>query len=203
MLGKNTLKFVTLCAVLMVSSTFGAQSVQARLVVPQTIPFAPESSQMRMGSRQFPPFGHVVFCRENPAHCQARGASRDIALTQERWRQLTRVNQRVNRSITARHDPRTARGADQWSLAPRYGDCEDYALTKRAQLLRMGWPSSSLLIATASVPRVGQHAVLIVRTQAGDYVLDNLKSEIKAWEDTNYDWRSMQSPQNPRNWYSV
>ena len=37
--------------------------------------------------------------------------------------------------------------ADYWTLpTDGKGDCEDYALLKRHELIRLGWPSSALLM---------------------------------------------------------
>ncbi|MEM6382827.1 MAG: transglutaminase-like cysteine peptidase [Pseudomonadota bacterium] len=176
---------------------------QARVVLPQAVPMPPASSEMRLGRNTLAPFAHVRFCQVNRSQCAVRGAAERVELTADRWQQLRRVNASVNRSIRPRHDRRAGAIGDHWAISPAYGDCEDYALTKRAHLLRMGWPSYALLIATADVRGFGHHAVLVVRTSSGDYVLDNLTGQIKPWRSTGYRWDKMQSPTNPRHWLQV
>lgn len=49
--------------------------------------------------------------------------------------------------------------------APRYGDCEDYALTKKDRLVAQGWDPKRLVVALASMPDhrgMVRHAVLAV-----------------------------------------
>jgi predicted transglutaminase-like cysteine proteinase len=47
------------------------------------------------------------------------------------------------------------------------------------------------------------HAVLIVSTDQGDYVLDNLSPWIKGWQDVNYTWIERQVPGQPLRWANV
>jgi len=54
-------------------------------------------------------------------------------------------------------------------------------VTKRSQLIDKGWPATALLIAMARVPSGEMHAVLVVVTDKGELVLDNLRSEIVSW----------------------
>lgn len=190
------------CAAGLFALGLSVQSADAMMALPKKLNI-PTSTAMSTGPKTLAPFAHVRFCKSNPAQCSVSGGRRSVAMTDEKWRQLSRVNSIVNRAIRPVHDRKIGALADHWTLNPRAGDCEDYALTKRAKLLRMGWPSSSLLIATAYAPRVGHHAVLVVRTNKGDYVLDNLRRQIKPWRKTGYRWHKMQSPKNPRYWVKV
>ena len=108
---------------------------------------------------------------------------------------------RVNREVNGAIRPKVESGkTDVWKIGGSSGDCEDYALTKRAALLRKGFPSSSLLMTSVVTRRGESHAVLMVRTDRGDFVLDNLNSLVKPWSATGYRFISMQSPDNPRMW---
>jgi predicted transglutaminase-like cysteine proteinase len=119
-----------------------------------------------------PPVGYQIFCLQNPAECGASGASVAAISVDD----LARINRAVNASIVARNDP----GADVWTVNPTAGDCEDYALTKRHLLRRAGVPTAAMSIGITRA--LGQdHAVLIVRTNAGAFVLDNLTNELRPY----------------------
>jgi predicted transglutaminase-like cysteine proteinase len=47
------------------------------------------------------------------------------------------------------------------------------------------------------------HAVLTVRTDKGDYVLDNQIEKILLWSDTGYRFVKRQSQSNPNVWVSL
>jgi hypothetical protein len=88
-------------------------------------------------------------------------------------------------------------------ISPASGDCNDYAVTKRHELIKRGWPGQSLLLAEV-VTRWGEHhLVLVVRTEGADLVLDSLSPQIRAWSTTGYRWVRIQSPENPVYWASV
>jgi predicted transglutaminase-like cysteine proteinase len=89
---------------------------------------------------------------------------------------LKRINLRVNASIRPKYD---APGTDVWTVNATSGDCEEYALAKRAALIKAGFSPSSLRIAYVKTRSGEGHAVLIVRSNKGDLVLDNLTSAIR------------------------
>ncbi len=167
-----------------------------------------QSSTMKGGASTFPPLGHRELCNRHASQCRfvaGRTSTRKgaIILTGARWQQLKQVNYRINRKIIARSDRRTYKKLDFWSLSGRYGDCEDYALRKRQALLKQGWPSSALLLTTARDHLKRPHAVLVVKTNKGDYVLDNLNSSVKPWRSVPYQWLKQQSQGNPGRWVSL
>ena len=79
----------------------------------------------------------------------------------------------------------------------------DYAVSKRHDLLRRGWPSRVLLLGEVVVSSGEHHLVLLVRTRSGDLVLDNLTSQIKPWSRTSYRWVRVQSPGRDGLWATV
>jgi predicted transglutaminase-like cysteine proteinase len=151
------------------------------------------------------PMAHTRFCMQYPADCEAQGGDfrrRNIALTQERWNELTTVNREVNRDIR----PQRNEGGlltEEWLVAPRAGDCNDYAVTKRHELLARGWPSHSLLLSEVVVASGEHHLVVIVRTKDVDLVLDNLNANVRPISMTRYQWVRVESPSNPRYWSTV
>ncbi|SCB61635.1 Predicted transglutaminase-like cysteine proteinase [Rhizobium aethiopicum] len=154
-------------------------------------------------SKIIPPFAQVLFCAQNPAECRDNNGSAVVALTDEEMLQLKNVNSAVNRTIVGRSDPRNELNGDVWKVNVRSGDCEDFALTKRSRLIAMGWSSRALRIATAYTPSGEGHAVLVVRTDKGDLVLDNRQSSIKNWRDTDLRWDKIQSGTDPYVWYRL
>jgi predicted transglutaminase-like cysteine proteinase len=139
------------------------------------------------------PLAMRYFCAEHPAQCRAGGVS-EVAMTSDLMTLLKSVNVQVNRSIRPRRD-----NSDTWSLAPDAGDCEDYVITKRAHLVQAGVPAGSLRIAFTHTRRGEPHAVLVVRSNEGDFVLDNLNNSVKSLQVSGYRIRSMSSS-DPKRW---
>jgi predicted transglutaminase-like cysteine proteinase len=92
---------------------------------------------------------------------------------------------------------------ERWSYPDDgYGDCEDYALLKRRMLIESGWPREALLLTVVRGEGEG-HAVLTVTTDKGDYVLDNLNSDVLLWSNTGYRFIKRQSQYDPNVWVSL
>ncbi|WP_347310164.1 transglutaminase-like cysteine peptidase [Defluviimonas sp. SAOS-178_SWC] len=114
------------------------------------------------------------------------------------------VNAAVNAKVREVSDRRQYGREDVWALpTARGGDCEDFALAKKKQLIEAGVPPTSLLIATVLDRRRNPHAVLVLRTATGDYVLDNLTNRILPWQETGYSFLRMQNPKAPRLWDAI
>ena len=108
------------------------------------------------------------------------------------------VNDRINAFMRYQTDQVIWGVEERWvrpiaQYRSRFGDCEDFALEKRSALLEAGVPADRLRMAVAWSERTGLHAVLLVRTGDGDFVLDNADADIRRVDDTDYDWRSVQS----------
>lgn len=141
------------------------------------------------------PLGYSLMCLEHPEQCQGGGASK-VKATSSVMATLKRVNTHVNRTIKPKHD---ASGTDSWTINASTGDCEDYVLAKRAALIRAGIPASSLRIAYVKSKRGVGHAILVVKTNGKDLVLDNLTATIKPLSQTGYRIISI-SGANPQKW---
>lgn len=194
--------FGGLCVFLIFITTTSLHASQVHIPKNKLLPSA---NYMPEGARTFSPLGHIEFCNKHPGECIAHPGSRAdgrFHLNGKTWKELVQVNSRINSSLRSRSDYRSHGRLDVWSLASRYGDCEDYVLLKRRLLMKKGWPSSALIIATAKDHLNRPHAVLVARTDRGDFVLDNLNSKVRAWNKVRYTWNKRQSSQNPRVWVS-
>lgn len=140
-----------------------------------------------------PPVGYTIFCMRNPFECRPSQAVR-IERNAANWSLINRVNKAVNASIRSVADK-----TEQWSINPSAGDCEDYALTKRSRLIRSGLPAGALRMADVTTSQGARHAVLVVKTTSGDYVLDNLRGSIILRESTGYRFNGVASA-NPMKW---
>jgi predicted transglutaminase-like cysteine proteinase len=153
------------------------------------------------------PMAHVMFCQSNPEDCRnvrrTRWGRAPVQMTAKRNNELRAINMMVNASITPRNDSPTAWGGDVWSLSPKAGDCDDYAVTKRHQLIAMGWPERSLHLAVTYTAYGEGHMVLVVRTSTGDMVLDNRVNAVRKWDKTGLKWKMLQASIDPRRWYQL
>ena len=148
---------------------------------------------------------YVEFCNEMPKECIASASEpRDVVLTAKAWKDLVRVNKWVNDSITPVTD------MDHWGVVEKWsypddgkGDCEDYVLLKRRMLMQAGWPREALLITVVRDKKGDGHAVLTVKTDKGDFILDNQEEQVLLWSDTGYRFVKRQSQSNPNNWVSL
>lgn len=164
-----------------------------------------DDSYLPTGSITRPPSGYVSFCHRLPGECQfpAEGADR-VALTFERWEELSAVNDEFNLAIRPATDDALFGRVEFWTYPDTgAGDCEDYALAKRRALIERGWPPRALRFGVAVSPATGRHAVLVVRTDKGDFVLDNLTPFIVSWRASRYEWVSLQSGADPLMWLSA
>ena len=153
-----------------------------------------------------PPIGYVNFCHQHKADCRPSGQFADrIQLTAAKFRALDKVNRSVNTSIAPVTDMQLYGKVEYWTYPDKRkeGDCEDYVLLKRRILMERGWPESTLLITVVRDENNEGHAVLTVRTDRGDLVLDNKQREIRAWADTPYTYVKQQSARNPLVWISL
>jgi predicted transglutaminase-like cysteine proteinase len=92
---------------------------------------------------------------------------------------------------------------DHWGFPnDGQGDCEDFQLLKRRMLVDGGLPRRAMRM-TVVIDELGEgHAVLVLRTNQGDYVLDNKTSAILPWEKTGYVFVKRES-QHAQGWVSL
>ena len=172
--------------------------VDTTTAVDSTLAFMPTG---RLTSQ---PIGHYEFCNELPSECSIRSATADpVLLDEAAWLALQMVNNDVNNTIMPATDREIFGVEERWVYPLLWGDCEDYVLLKRRMLAESGWPLSSLLITVVLQSNGEGHAVLTVRTDHGDLILDNLVSDIRVWNETNYLFVKRQSERDSGGWISI
>ncbi len=167
------------------------------------------SSQASTSQDTLPPIGWVQLCRDyakdrrQPCNNQNLQAL-DVKLDEVAWKEMQRVNSAVNREIEAVTDMEHWGVVDKWDFPDdKKGDCEDYVLEKRERLMKIGFPRQALLITVVRDHDGEGHAILTVKTDKGDYILDNMNSKILPWTTTGYKFIKRQSQENPNRWVSL
>ena len=150
------------------------------------------------------PVGHLEFCQSNPAECRSYDRVVPATILDNRnWQQLVSVNAYYNRNVVPVTDQDLYQVAEFWTYPNGYGDCEDFALAKRRDLINAGWHPSTLMIAVVKEANGNGHAVLLARTDRGDLVLDNQDGTIRVWSETPYKFIKRQSQAHAGQWVDM
>ncbi|MGJ8527731.1 transglutaminase-like cysteine peptidase [Maritalea sp.] len=150
------------------------------------------------------PMGHAQFCKSHPIECKqnAKLVSYET-LTQGKWQKLLDVNAKFNAEIQPINDIDLYQTVEFWTYPKGFGDCEDYVLAKRKALIQAGWAPSTLLVTVVKQKSGEGHAVLTVRTDRGDLILDNQNGLIKVWSETPYSYIKRQSQVHAGRWMEL
>ena len=76
-------------------------------------------------------------------------------------------------------------------------------LLKRKMLIDAGWPREALLITVVRDKKGEGHAVLTVKSDKGEFILDNQNESVVAWTETGYRFVKRQSQGDPNVWVSL
>ena len=151
------------------------------------------------------PFGWVDFCKRYAGECNTEDMPVvDVNLTAKSMKELERINKWVNVNIEPVSDMSHWSAVDQWDFpTDGKGDCEDYALLKRKMLIEEGFPRQALLMTVVKDEKGEGHAILTVKTNRGEFILDNQESRILPWNQSSYKFVKRQSQENPNIWVQV
>ena len=190
-----------------IGSVFGVSArVEAQEFAALGVETAKRAPQyMRVFGNAQPPYGFVRFCDKQPDECvSTANDDQRLQATPERLSELDEINRTINHEVEPATDLEVYGVNELWTLpkASR-GDCEDFALLKRQELLRRGWPSNALLMTVVRDEKNEGHAVLTARLSTGDYVLDNKVEQVKMWNQTPYHFVMRQSYLDPKVWVSL
>jgi predicted transglutaminase-like cysteine proteinase len=159
---------------------------------------------MSTGERTSQPIGHYEFCERYPAECKIVSRNTNVLkLTPKLWQQIIAVNDSVNTRIKPATDMEVWGREEYWEYPVTAGDCDDYMLEKQRELMALGIPANTLLFTVVRQPNGDGHAVLTVRTDRGDFILDNLDERVLAWNKTDYTYLKRQSTANSGSWVSI
>ena len=162
-------------------------------------------ASMATGGITSQPIGHYEFCQRLPQECSTRLTDRGgMIVTDDSWRRIVQVNVAVNKAVQPMSDFDIYGKDEYWAYPDQgVGDCEDYVLEKRRQLAAGGISLSNLLITVLRKPDGEGHAVLTVRTDRGDFILDNLNDEVKPWYKTGYRFLKRQAETHTGRWVTL
>lgn len=197
------ISLVIICTAALAASAGNAAAGKRKLAYgyaqPEPTPYA------TVGATTRAPIGWIEFCVENQSECQIRHIPpRDVAFTPKAWADMIRVNDWVNETIKPVTDLEHWGLVERWSYPDDgYGDCEDYVLLKRRMLIRAGWPRSALLITVVRDKKGDGHAVLTVKTNRGEFILDNQEAKVLPWAKTGYRFVKRQSQSDPNTWVTL
>ncbi|MEP3045767.1 MAG: transglutaminase-like cysteine peptidase [Roseibium sp.] len=160
---------------------------------------------MNMNTAVKAPIGHKQFCSDYAWACPKEHYEPVVVkLTEDLWQQLIAVNAEVNRRVRPMTDDELFGTVEHWAYPVNgYGDCEEYVLEKQRVLSEAGWPKSALLITVAKDVQNSGHAVLTVRTDHGDMILDNQIEAVLPWYSTPYRYIKRQSARSPVKWTGI
>ena len=193
----------TIAALSLLGAVFTSGAQAAFIGAPMNL--RTQLDHIRFETPTLAPMAHTRFCMEYPKECRTqkivfRGSR--VKLNPQRVADLVAVNAQVNATIKPERNVSGIAG-ERWIVSPSFGDCNDYAVTKRHELIARGWPARSLLLAEVVTNWGEHHLVVVVRTKTADLVIDNLNANIKPWTRTNYRWVRIQMPSNPMFWAKV
>ena len=171
----------------------------------QAMPVGLHPTYVSVGRGTNAPIGWIEFCIEYKPECKTRPSiPRDVVLTSKAWSDMIKVDLWVNQTIKPMTDMEHWGVVERWNYPDDgYGDCEDYVLLKRRMLIRAGWPREALLITVVRDQHDEGHAVLTVKTNRGEFILDNQTDRVLPWNRTGYLFVKRQSQSDPNTWVAL
>ena len=164
------------------------------------------ASYAAVGDTTRTPYGWADLCGRQPQECTVDVLSpSDLHLNNKTWALLVSVNARVNADIepVSNYD-HWGTMLDHWDYpTDGKGDCKIYALWKRKLLIDLGFPRQALLMTIVRDLEGNGHTVLTVKTDQGEFILDNMTGDIRSWDATGYKFIKRQSQSDPNVWVTV
>jgi predicted transglutaminase-like cysteine proteinase len=160
----------------------------------------PAATEMPTGATTSQPIGAMLFCAAHAVECADKAPTTTrVEMSDQRLEQLRAVQHEVNNRINPTGAVEVA-----WHYAANgRGTCVQYAMEKRRQLIALGWPASSLQLATVTTRQGEGHLVLVAATTQGELVLDNLRHDITPWQVLPYRWIARQQGASLAQWVSI
>jgi predicted transglutaminase-like cysteine proteinase len=190
--------------VIAMAALLQATSARALMQYPQ-VPANEDTNYIAVGGPALAPIGWVKFCKNHKLECNTTPSrSRDMVLTPKAWSDMVTVNKQANHNIIPITSLAHWGEDDHWAYPEDgKGDCVAYVLLKRRMLMQVGWPREALLITAVRDKKGDGHAVLTVKTNHGEFILDNKTAEILSWDRTGYRFLKRQSQSDPNWWVAL
>jgi predicted transglutaminase-like cysteine proteinase len=146
----------------------------------------------------------TAFCKKHPSECAVnRSEAATVSLTPETWVLIKAVNTRINREIIPVTDQEHWGSEDRWDFPDDgKGDCEDIQILKRRILAEAGLPRRAMRMAVVVDEDGAGHAVLLLLTDRGDFVLDNKTDGVLLWQQTAYTFVKREGTESAK-WVSL
>ncbi len=165
--------------------------VQQHIFAIESVPETINSDTLNLEVRKVKEFRpeYEEFCSRWPMECNF--SQKEIfkkSSKTETLKALNTINRLVNTSVFFSLDEINYDKEEAWTLPTNgYGDCEDNALQKRLLLKLIEIPKGAMSMATAfHRDKFYAHAILLVETQFGTYVLDQDSDQVLLWHETPY-----------------
>lgn len=114
------------------------------------------------------PIAFSIYCMDHLDECPTKGP-RFVRYSAPLMQLVSKVQTQVNGAIIPRRET-----VDVWSADVSSGDCDDYVMTKRRRLIQAGVPATAMRVVVSRRSGEG-HVVLVLRTDKGEIILDNLR----------------------------
>ena len=166
----------------------------------------PRATFAPVGSETTIPYGWVDFCTRHAEECALGKLNPvDVHMTKKVWKSINEINAFANGAIEPISNlDHWGTTLDHWDYpVDGKGDCKIYALFKRKLLIERGFPRQALLMTIVRDLNGEGHAVLTIRTDRGDFVLDNLSEDVRPWNATGYQFFKRQAQDDPNVWLSL
>lgn len=130
-----------------------------------------------------------------------------IKLTQEIWNKMVQINNHWNNKIFYKKDIQKHNKSDYWDSIEDIkkdctGDCEEFAMIKQHALKKEGI-ESDIALCWVDPHHRKYHAVCVVDTDKGTFILDNRYHDVYSYEESikrGYTWHKRQKN---KFWYVV
>lgn len=147
-----------------------------------------------------PPIGYIVYCSNSQSiDCgfESRNEIKDIDVLK-----INAVNLKINQSIQYVSDQELYGVPEKWVEATTRGDCEDIAIRKFNELVKIGVDPKRLRYAFVRREGIG-HLVLLWDGREHTFVLDNNADYVYKWDSVpEYKFIKVQVP-NSTEWRVV
>ena len=139
---------------------------------------------------------YASYCNRHPDHCDLSGP-RLVEFTRNTLQVLKSTNTAANQSINYSMTDKELYGLEEYWAFPSdgFGDCEDIALYKRERLVELGLPRGAMTIAIVHHrANMSPHAVLLIETTAGTYLLNSFTDDVVLWHEAPYNFETRERP---------